>query len=570
MGRSHAVSPSAMAIPLSIPKWVLGALLLICLLPSPSSAALNFFARHDPAAGQRIAMLARTEAGRTELRSRLSSLVENSAEAAEDQKEQGEGFTIAFVPANSTVFNPDLSHTFKVVPHQAFMLGYADNTHLKGFQGKDVVQLGDYYAFADFGAITDCNSPDFNDVDGIVGFGMPAPKPAAPPPSSSSIMPGMSPQGAPPADLPLPLLFALTAPGSDDSNDNKVKRRAFSFFSTDKNAELHLGGYDPDAIEGQLFLTPSISTHDYSVVAVSLKYGTEELLEFKPENPRLRYMPAIMDSGTSCLVIPDSNLNGLLGSSPWQKWKGIVGEVNKPKVKESFHIDIAGRTFEIPYDTWYLTDSNQSCIQQAPPGFPGILVGDVFFRRYVVMFDLQHFPQNVIIGIGQQKKGYKVLDYYGNHPTKVAVSKNPQVNVSKAPPHYKLPFATDRVPIYNQLETQYFINISVGNPRQNFTVIFDTGSSVFGIFTKCIPTAPAYGSCVFGGGPKGDSALLIEGAVFVMAISIGLCGVGVCVNMYFRKQHEEQERRARKMGGDSGNGSAYSTDMLKNYYSSAP
>ena len=53
---------------------------------------------------------------------------------------------------------------------QAFMLGYADNTHLKGFQGKDVVQLGDYYAFADFGAITDCNSPDFNDVDGIVGF----------------------------------------------------------------------------------------------------------------------------------------------------------------------------------------------------------------------------------------------------------------------------------------------------------------------------------------------------------------------------------------------------------------
>ena len=116
--RSHAVSPSAMAKPLSIPKWVLGALLLICLLPSPSSAALNFFARHDPAAGQRIAMLARTEAGRAELHGRLSSLVENSAEAAEDQKEQGEGFTIAFVPANSTVYNPDASKTFKVVPHQ--------------------------------------------------------------------------------------------------------------------------------------------------------------------------------------------------------------------------------------------------------------------------------------------------------------------------------------------------------------------------------------------------------------------------------------------------------------------
>ena len=45
---------------------------------------------------------------------------------------------------------------------QAFMLGYADNTHLKGFQGNDVVQLGDYYVKADFGAVTNCDSPDFN------------------------------------------------------------------------------------------------------------------------------------------------------------------------------------------------------------------------------------------------------------------------------------------------------------------------------------------------------------------------------------------------------------------------
>mmetsp|Transcript_25239 Transcript_25239/g.51325 ORF Transcript_25239/g.51325 Transcript_25239/m.51325 type:complete len:280 (-) Transcript_25239:52-891(-) len=263
-----------------------------------------------------------------------------------------------------------------------------------------------------------------------------------------------------------------------------------------------------------------------------------------------------MDSGTSCLVIPDSNLNGLLGASPWAKWKGIVGEVNKPKVKESFHINIAGRVFDIPYETWYLSDSNQSCIQQAPPGFPGILVGDVFFRRYVVMFDLQHFPESVIIGIGKQKEGYQVLDYYGNTSTKVAVSKKAAVNISKAPPHYFLPFATDRIPIYNQLETQYFINISVGNPRQNFTVIFDTGSSVFGIFTKCIPNAPSYGGCVFGGGPKGDSALLVEGALFVAGLSIGLCALGIGVNYWVRKNHEEAERQGQKRNRNGG-GSSY-------------
>lgn len=523
---------------------------------------------HNHKMAAKVALLARSEEGRAELSGHLSSLIEDQAQAQAEQEEQGAGFDIKFVPANSTVFNPDLSHTFKVVPHQSFVLGYADNTHLKGYQGKDVVQLGDYYAFADFGAVTDCNSPDFNDVDGIVGFGMPSPA-APPPPPSNSIMPGMSPSGAPPASLPMPLLFSLTAPGGDDSNDNKVQRRAFSFLSSDKKAEIHLGGFDPAAIEGQLFLTPSISTHDYSVVAVSLMFGGTELLDFVPKDPRFRYVPAIMDSGTSCLVMPDNNINGLLTSSPFSKWKGLVKSTTHPEVQEAFVLNIAGRNFEIPYETWFLADSNQSCVQPAPPGFPGLLVGDVFFRRYLVMFDLQHYPESVIIGFAAQKKDYQPLDYYGK-AMKLAVDKKPHVNVSKAPPGYTLPFATDRIPVYNQLETQYFINISVGNPRQNFTVIFDTGSSVFGIFTKCIPTAPAYGSCVFGGGPKGDSALLIEGAVFVMAISIGLCGVGVCVNMYFRKQHEEQERRARKMGGDSGNGSAYSTDMLKNYYSSAP
>jgi len=137
---------------------------------------------HNVEQAQRLSMLARTEAGRAELSSHLSMLVENQAQAEAEQKEQGEGFDIAFVPANSSVYNPDNSHTFKVVPKQSFQLAYADNTHLKGFQANDVVQLGDYYDFANFGAVTDCNSPDFNDVDGIVGFGMPSPTAAAPPP----------------------------------------------------------------------------------------------------------------------------------------------------------------------------------------------------------------------------------------------------------------------------------------------------------------------------------------------------------------------------------------------------
>lgn len=103
---------------------VLAVSLLLCSFSSPACGALSFFARHDPAAAERIALLARTEAGRAELHDRLSqSLVENSAEAAAEQKEQGEGFAIKFVPANSTVYDPDQSKTFKVVPHQVIIAG---------------------------------------------------------------------------------------------------------------------------------------------------------------------------------------------------------------------------------------------------------------------------------------------------------------------------------------------------------------------------------------------------------------------------------------------------------------
>jgi len=105
--------------------------------------------------------------------------------------------------------------------------------------------------------------------------------------------------------------------------------------------------------------------------------------------------------------------------------------------------------------------------------------------------------------------------------------------------------ATDRIPIWNQEDTQYFINVSIGTPRQKFTVIFDTGSSVFGVFTKCIPTAPSYGTCTFGGGSSGDSGMLIEGAVMVLSGAVTLCIFGIFINMWVRRRHDREERLAR-------------------------
>jgi hypothetical protein len=34
---------------------------------------------------------------------------------------------------------------------------------------------------------------------------------------------------------------------------------------------------------------------------------------------------------------------------------------------------------------------------------------------------------------------------------------------------------------------QFFVNVSVGSPPQQLEVVFDTGSSMFGVFAACEP-----------------------------------------------------------------------------------
>jgi len=63
--------------------------------------------------------------------------------------------------------------------------------------------------------------------------------------------------GMPTPQLPLPLLFDLTDPRvKNNAKNHMLKRRAFSFFSTDDEAEIQLGGVDPASITGTLRAHP--------------------------------------------------------------------------------------------------------------------------------------------------------------------------------------------------------------------------------------------------------------------------------------------------------------------------
>lgn len=190
-----------------------------------------------------------------------------------------------------------------------------------------------------------------------------------------------------------------------------------------------------------------------------------------------------MDSGTSCLVIPGDRLDGRLQNNPFNDFSSLWA------VDKSFYLTVGGQQFKVPYSSWFLERTNQTCVQPSPEGMQGLLIGDVFFRSYMVEFDMSD-KLRPIIGIAQLNLQYapvstSELDYYHEHRApfqKLRLLRGEETMF--AAEHTTRLREVDQIPIFNKKGTQYFMDLSIGTPSQEFTVIFDTGSAVFGVFTR--------------------------------------------------------------------------------------
>eukprot|EP00282_Hemiselmis_andersenii_P028658 CAMPEP_0169456838 /NCGR_PEP_ID=MMETSP1042-20121227/16561_1 /TAXON_ID=464988 /ORGANISM="Hemiselmis andersenii, Strain CCMP1180" /LENGTH=484 /DNA_ID=CAMNT_0009569077 /DNA_START=8 /DNA_END=1462 /DNA_ORIENTATION=+ len=374
-------------------------------------------------------------------------------------------FHTPYRPEQSRHFDVTKSSTFSPITTKVFDLHYADGSHLKGFNGVDQVWLGDYKCTAPFGVITDCNSPDFNGVDGILGFGLPK-------------------AGQEGRELPTPILFAMTDQENKASNARDLTRK-FSFFSTDTDAEVQLGGYDPATTVGEMWYTPCLSETDFIVGVTSVRFGhdfdnSKELLHFS-EPGSSSYLPAIMDSGTSCLVMPGDTLGGKLTNVPFNDFTTLWEE------GKSFWLEIGGRQWRVPFSSWFLARTNQTCVQPSPAGMQGLLVGDVFFRSFMVEFDMTQ-RERPIIGIAPLNTKYapvgtSQLGTFELHHAPVSKLQLLRGEETMFPAeHTQRLTQVDQIPIFNKKGTQYFMDVGVGTPKQPFTVIFDTGSAVLGVF----------------------------------------------------------------------------------------
>ena len=118
----------------------------------------------------------------------------------------------------------------------------------------------------------------------------------------------------------------------------------------------------------------------------------------------------------------------------------------------------------------------------------GLLVGDVFFREYMVEFDMGD-ESRPIIGIAKLNKAYSPVSSNELGYFKLQQAPRSKLTLLKGEETmYPAEHSTrldevDQIPIFNKKGTQYFMDLAIGTPKQPFTVIFDTGSAVFGVFT---------------------------------------------------------------------------------------
>eukprot|EP00960_Hanusia_phi_P037979 753225-Hanusia_phi.AAC.9 len=209
-------------------------------------------------------------------------------------------------------FDPGESLSFVEVQSETFSVSYADRSVLTGYVCKDIVQLGHYYAMTRLGCALDCNDPTFNGIDGILGMGMP-----------DAALPS----------IPTPLIFAISndrggLEGANYINERPMHLRKFAFLSTADSGELQLGGYDRASTDADMVYVPTTSTTEYSVRVQSLSFGGIELLDWVDKSVE-HALPAIMDTGTTCLVIPDTLLEGRVNDRPYSKFKNIMTKVRR-------------------------------------------------------------------------------------------------------------------------------------------------------------------------------------------------------------------------------------------------
>lgn len=415
------------------------------------------------------------------------------------------------VPASEATslptFDPSRSSSLSLRTDQPLRVTYADaDTELSGFRCSDDVRLGNYKSRASFACFTSAQNqrlwPEMG--NGVLGLGPKAQK--------RHDLDG--------AKLPVPLLDAMTGPNAVDSNAKGLPSK-FAFMATKDAAELQMGGYVPGSIQGKMRTVQSTSPKMYRLNIKSIRIGdsfegANELLSFRPEAP-YSAVPALLDTGSPCIMLPNNREGANLLRSPYQLYQSHDKHWDKMYITvEGIDqgLEISRKDLEVEHHTfldqaWGTT--LRPCVMPVtwdmqPPHQTPIVLGAVFFRAFNVLFDNSRASATVppLIGLGKVNRQYNpigISDYAvdtqggdGALVHRIFVQHTPAHIVSKGP---------EELGLANPNGHQFFAQLFVGTPAQPLRVVVDTGSPLFGIFVS--PKAVSQYTGVQGGGsaPQG-------------------------------------------------------------------
>uniref|UniRef100_A0A7S0I0E6 Peptidase A1 domain-containing protein n=1 Tax=Hanusia phi TaxID=3032 RepID=A0A7S0I0E6_9CRYP len=372
---------------------------------------------------------------------------------------------------NKKFFHPTTSSSFQLVKLGNVNVTFLDKTNLLGYDGQDMAQLGKYRVETRLGMITHCNSANFNDVDGIIGFGW------ANQNRSAAILKTLTTKSRPHWDIV-------------QREDFVPMPRKFAFTADESIGELQLGGYEPDSVAEPMQMFP-MAGYAYGVNVTSIKFGNVELLDFT--NNHKAYVGEF-DSGTTCLLIPNSTVNGTFKRNPFEV---LLNEQNKGGTFPLVYT-IGGKTFEIAYE---------ECVE---PADTAMILGDPWFRKWIVLHDLVDLKDKKM-GLALRNPSYKLGIETDSSAT---LSERSQYRASKGRSQELAEFnplskvrahrrittaksaltmglyqgqAVDKVALESQSRVTYNIKLSIGTPPQPLQVIFDTGSFMLAVFADPAP-----------------------------------------------------------------------------------